>query len=43
MPVDPTPTLVFSIKILSPTTNGKEFIVLNPTDNVAVAIPVDDV
>ena len=43
LPVDPTPTLTFSTKILSPTEKGKELIVLNPTDKVAVAVPVDGI
>ena len=41
--MDPRPTLTPSTRILSPTANGKLLIVLNPTDNVAVAIPVEGV
>ena len=37
-PVDPTPTLIPSTRTLSPTANGKELMVLNPTDNVAVTV-----
>ena len=37
MPVEPTPTLTFSIRTLSPTAKGKLFAVLNPTDKVTNA------
>ena len=35
-PVEPKPTLVFSIRTLSFTLNGKELDVLNPTERITV-------